>query len=164
MPVASWLSDPVLSLLSGLTKNITSLAIPIITAPPFLGPYPHGLLWSRNTSSQYLPPTESLYSAAQKRMIQQVVVATSSFTSIAVLITFWYFWRMQQKRLRHKLVILSILGCFIRGVWYFIFSITVIRGKVVKSTSSLCQAAGFFIHVGNEMSGKCALGHGYIHD
>jgi hypothetical protein len=29
----------------------------------------------------------------------------------------------------------------------------VISGETVRSASGLCQATGFFIHVGNEMSG-----------
>ena len=123
-------------------------------AAKFISPHDF-LVQSRMPATRVLAPTENLYSSqSTKRMIQRIIVATSTCTIVLVLITFVLFWRMQQKRLRHKLVMLSILGCFIRGLWYFIFSCVVISGVVIQSTSGICQATGFFIHIGNEMSGE----------
>lgn len=49
---------------------------------------------------------------------------------------------------------LSILGCFIRALWYFIASIydLVNRGSVDKRLI-FCQASGFFIRLGNGITG-----------
>ena len=107
--------------------------------------------------SRILPATESIYTPSQKHLIQTFAICTSAFTILAALITFYFFSRMK-RRLRHKLVMLSILGCFIRGMWYFAFSAMVISGKIVTTQNSFCQATGFFIHIGNEMSGKIDLG------
>lgn len=49
---------------------------------------------------------------------------------------------------------LSISGCFIRGLWYFIFSVVVMGHEPVTSQSGFCQVTGFFIQLGNEISGK----------
>lgn len=118
---------------------------------------PHAGLQSRSGGTRLLPPSESFYTASSKRMIQRIIAATSTCTIVLVLVTFVFFCRMKHKRLRHKLVMLSILGCFIRGLWYFIFSFVVISGTVIRTTSALCQATGFFIHVGNEMSGTSCI-------
>ncbi|KAF2423600.1 hypothetical protein EJ08DRAFT_557427, partial [Tothia fuscella] len=96
------------------------------------------------------------YTALQKRMIQTVATATSAFTLVATMITFYWFVRMQ-KRLRHKLIMMSILGCFIRGLWYFIFSVVVMGNKPVSTHSMFCQTTGFFIALGNEITDFATL-------
>jgi hypothetical protein len=50
---------------------------------------------------------------------------------------------------------MSIFGCFLRGLWYFIFSIVVWKGRPIESHSRLCQTSGFFINLGNEVTGMC---------
>jgi G protein-coupled receptor GPR1 len=52
-----------------------------------------------------------------------------------------------------RLIMLSILGCFVRGLWYFIFSIVVMGHNPIETHSRFCQATGFFITLGNEMTG-----------
>jgi hypothetical protein len=154
MPLIAWPSD-------GSSRRLwatISASLQMPSPTPQISAFanrqsPHVGLQHRSGGTRLLPPSESFYSASSKRMIQRIIAATSTCTIVLVLVTFFFFCRMKQKRLRHKLVMLSILGCFIRGLWYFIFSSVVISGTVIRTTSGLCQATGFFIHVGNEMSG-----------
>jgi hypothetical protein len=49
---------------------------------------------------------------------------------------------------------MSIMGCLIRGTWYFILAIIVLRKKSIETHSAVCQLAGFFINLGNGISGE----------
>jgi G protein-coupled receptor GPR1 len=54
---------------------------------------------------------------------------------------------------------LNIFGSFIRSLWYWVFSVVVISGTTVATSSRFCQAAGFFINFGNEVTGKIDPAH-----
>ena len=160
-PFCSWRSlRRTAESLSNSTPSI-SLPQPSEILARFISPHDR-LVQSRMPATRVLAPTQSVYSSTSTRsMIQRIILATSTCTILLVLVTFFFFLRMQQKRLRHKLVMLSILGCFIRGLWYFIFAVTVTAGRMAKSGDGICTASGFFIHIGNEMSGSCIYNSSY---
>jgi hypothetical protein len=56
---------------------------------------------------------------------------------------------------------LSVLGCFVRATWYFIFAVVVLAGETVETPSILCQFSGFCINLGNGIAGKhcCTLSY-----
>jgi G protein-coupled receptor GPR1 len=62
--------------------------------------------------------------------------------------------RLVQANNWHRLIMLLVFGDVTRSIWYFVFSIYVIARGNIESESKLCQASGFFIQYGTEISGK----------
>ncbi|KAL5115663.1 G protein-coupled glucose receptor regulating Gpa2 C-term [Pleosporales sp. CAS-2024a] len=74
---------------------------------------------------------------------------TTSITSL-----YWFF-RMN-KLFRHRLIMLLIFGDVVRSVWYFVFSAYTFTHTVTTS-STFCQASGFFIQYGTETNDYAVL-------
>lgn len=118
--------------------------------------------------------SHSYYTLNEKRTIQMVALVCS-FASLAIIaVTFYWFLRMR-RRIRHKyvdhvvrcfihvrmteirLIMLHVMGGFVRELWYLIFSIIILGGADVTTQSPVCQVSGFFINFGSEVTGKAVL-------
>jgi hypothetical protein len=49
---------------------------------------------------------------------------------------------------------LLIYGDLTRSIWYFTFAVYSLARGTVNTESKFCQASGFFIQYGTEISGK----------
>jgi hypothetical protein len=49
---------------------------------------------------------------------------------------------------------LLIYGDLTRSIWYFTFAVYSLARGTVKTESKFCQASGFFIQYGTEISGE----------
>ena len=69
-------------------------------------------------------------------------------------------WGMRQCRslTLYRLIAIHIAGGLLRAMWVFIFSAVSLTGYKIQDTSGLCQATGFFVSVGNEVTGSCTFG------
>ncbi|TID25699.1 plasma membrane G-protein coupled receptor [Venturia nashicola] len=89
--------------------------------------------------------------------LQIIVTISSLITLLATVVTVYMFYRIP-KRMRHMLIMLSLLGCFIRALWYFIAGVyDLSHHGVVSQGSHYCQTSGFFIRVGNGITDFATL-------
>lgn len=54
----------------------------------------------------------------------------------------------------HSLIMLLVFSDFFKASWQLIYPAVVFTNGAVSSTSKFCQAAGFFMSMGIEASGK----------
>ncbi|KAF2102900.1 hypothetical protein NA57DRAFT_71884 [Rhizodiscina lignyota] len=100
----------------------------------------------------------------EKKVLQVVAVATAAISVVMAVVTSYWFLRMS-KRLRHSLIMFLITGDLFRAIWMLIISILALREGQVQSSSTVCQASGWFIQFGTIMNDWAALAlavHGAI--
>ena len=112
---------------------------------------------------------------AQRRTFQLQIIAVtfSILTVLGTIITGYWFARMR-KRFRHKyvsnhhqcpivdllsnrLIMLLILGDFVKALWYLIFCAYALIHGPVNSNTAFCQGSGFLMQWGTQISGMCPL-------
>jgi G protein-coupled receptor GPR1 len=104
---------------------------------------------ARSLSSSESMSTRTNFSSAQNRavLIAGLTCACVSFVAAFVALS-WFV--LMKKSFRHRLVLYLIASDTFKAVWYFVFAIVAIAQGPVKSSSSFCQASGFFLALGVE--------------
>lgn len=89
-----------------------------------------------------------------------VLIAALVCASVSLLVTFitlrWFI--LMKKTFRHRLVLLLICSDTFKAIWYFVFPVVVFSRGPVASSSTFCQASGFFFALGIEMADFAILG------
>ncbi|KAH7043260.1 G protein-coupled glucose receptor regulating Gpa2-domain-containing protein, partial [Macrophomina phaseolina] len=87
-----------------------------------------------------------------KKFIVQVATVVGACISLSlVTIAFLWFVRMR-KRFRHKLIMLLILGDWMRALSYVVFVCVSFTHGTISTHTCICQAAGYLIQMGTEIS------------
>ncbi|KAF2799030.1 hypothetical protein K505DRAFT_404874 [Melanomma pulvis-pyrius CBS 109.77] len=102
------------------------------------------------------PSSINLYDQNKTFIIQVTTAICAAVSITASLVAFYWFFRME-KRFRHRLIMLLIYGDVMKTSWFFIFAIVSIVRGTVKTSSSFCQASGFFVQYGMETSDYSVL-------
>ena len=87
--------------------------------------------------------------ASQNRAILIAGLSCACVSFVAAFIALRWFILMK-RYFRHRLVLFLIASDTFKAVWYFVFGVVAISRGPVSSTSSFCQASGFFLMLGVE--------------
>jgi G protein-coupled receptor GPR1 len=104
---------------------------------------------SRGLSSPESMSTRTTFSSAQNRAVLIAGLTCACVSFIAAFVALRWFVLMK-KSFRHRLVLYLIASDTFKAVWYFVFAVVAISRGPVKSSSSFCQASGFFLALGVE--------------
>ncbi|KAK5048895.1 hypothetical protein LTR84_005315 [Exophiala bonariae] len=89
------------------------------------------------------------FSDSQNLAIHVIALVASSVSLVTVLVGLRWFLLMRRS-FRHRLIMHLILSDTFKAIWYFVFSVVTFTVGPVHSTSSFCQASGFFLHFSME--------------
>ncbi|KAF2083735.1 hypothetical protein K490DRAFT_69527 [Saccharata proteae CBS 121410] len=109
-----------------------------------------GSISARGARSHQLD-TDELFTKEHRFIIQVASVASASCSVIVAAVVLFWFVRMK-KRFRHKLIMLLVTGDLIRAMWYMIFACVTFGEGKIESARAICQASGFLIQLGTEMT------------
>ncbi|KAF4884057.1 G protein-coupled receptor GPR1 [Colletotrichum fructicola] len=87
----------------------------------------------------------------QWTIIQSTSLAVAALSFASVTLAFYWFSRMRRS-FRHDLIMLLMSSDMLKSLWFIIFPIADFRNGPIPSSSSFCQASGFFLSVGIEAS------------
>ncbi|KAF4778646.1 hypothetical protein HER10_EVM0008221 [Colletotrichum scovillei] len=87
----------------------------------------------------------------QWTIIQSTSLAAAALSFASVTFAFYWFSR-RRRSFRHDLIMLLMSSDMLKSLWFIIFPIVDFKSGPVASSSSFCQASGFFLAVGIEAS------------
>ena len=85
-----------------------------------------------------------------------VAITCASISLVAAFLTFWWLATMKRS-FRHRLIMLLIVSDMCKAVWFLVFPLVALVSGPVSSSSSFCQASGFFLAQATEASDFAAL-------
>ena len=114
-------------------------------------------------------PVTAILSHRQRLVIQSLAAAASTISLFVGLVTVYWF-SVMRRSFRHRypylrsaevisitdfarLIFFLVCGDLFRSIWYFVFAWVNLSMGPVETSWKFCQATGFFVQTGNEISG-----------
>ncbi|KAK6363404.1 hypothetical protein TWF730_000835 [Orbilia blumenaviensis] len=101
-------------------------------------------------------PTTATLTREQLKIVRIIALCSSAITLIASAIVLHWFVRMKRNFRRQLIMILIICDSW-KSLWSFIFPAVALANTNVGTTSTFCQASGFFFAFGIETADFCIL-------
>ncbi|RVD84068.1 uncharacterized protein DFL_005837 [Arthrobotrys flagrans] len=101
-------------------------------------------------------PTGASLTREQLEIVRIIALCSSGITLIASAVVLHWFVRMKRNFRRQLIMILIICDTW-KSIWSFVFPAVALANSTVVTTSSFCQASGFFFAFGIESADFCIL-------
>ncbi|KAL1597957.1 G protein-coupled receptor gpr1 [Paraconiothyrium brasiliense] len=102
------------------------------------------------------PATFQIYNPQGTYNMRVAAAACAAISVVASFIVIYWFCRME-KRFRHRLIMLLIVGDLMKAMWLFLQAVLSLARGTTNTESAFCQSSGFLVQFGTEESDFAVL-------